>query len=236
MTLARMADPDVSALQALWRSRLDDARLRLDCARNYFKETKQDFASGDISAPVEYYAIQQALRAEMAALKEYSRILAIFNDLTLHGKIPNEDSMLLEDVCQRTASDRIYSIDRQFPASRPYPPRKVRREIEELWRRKLEAAYARYIEAIEECRNLMEQQTSGGTSSPDANDALAQARQRQAESLSKYTRVLEIFADLSRAEMSSRNPSQAGSSFARDDSHRSPSSRSVNTREAIPSD
>lgn len=75
----------------LWRSRLKDARLRLDSARNHFREIKKDFAPGETTARFEYYAIQQALRAEMAALAEYARILAIFNDLTVNGKLPNED-------------------------------------------------------------------------------------------------------------------------------------------------
>ena len=80
-----------SALEALWRSRLCDARLRLDFARNYFKEIQRDFTDGGISAPLERYALDKALRAERAALREYGRILTILNDLTIHGKIPKED-------------------------------------------------------------------------------------------------------------------------------------------------
>ncbi len=86
-----MGDSDHAALEALWRKRLNDALLRLDCARRHYREIKQDFAPGEMTAPVEYYAIQQALRAEVAALAEYSRVLAVLNDLTVHGKIPNED-------------------------------------------------------------------------------------------------------------------------------------------------
>jgi hypothetical protein len=36
-------------------------------------------------------AIQQASRAESAAFREYQRVLSIFADLTIHGKMPPED-------------------------------------------------------------------------------------------------------------------------------------------------
>lgn len=85
MLVASMADP--SALQALWRERLKDARLKLDFARSYFRKIHRDFAEGGISAPLEKYALDQALRAEKAALAEYGRISAILTDLTLHGKL-----------------------------------------------------------------------------------------------------------------------------------------------------
>ncbi len=84
-------DGDRAELEKLWRHRLEDARLRLEFARNYYREIKRDFSDGGISAPVERFEFDKALRAETAALREYSRILAILNDLTIHGKIPNED-------------------------------------------------------------------------------------------------------------------------------------------------
>lgn len=86
-----MGTDDRSALEALWRNRVKDARLRLDFARSYMQEIKQDFASGDLSGPMERYAIQKALRTETVALAEYARILALFNDLVIHGKVPKED-------------------------------------------------------------------------------------------------------------------------------------------------
>ncbi len=86
-----LADVDRPALEALWRTRLNDARTRLNFARNYANEVQQDFSTGYTSAPQERYAFEKALRAERAALAEYARILAIFSDLTLHGKIPHAD-------------------------------------------------------------------------------------------------------------------------------------------------
>ncbi len=86
-----MGRSDRAALEALWRRRLNDARMRLSFARNYANEVQQDFSTGYTSEPQEHYALEKALRAEMAALSEYARILAIFSDLMLHGKIPPDD-------------------------------------------------------------------------------------------------------------------------------------------------
>ena len=82
---------DRAALKELWRKRLKDARLRLDFARSYFREIQGDFADASISAPLERYELDHALRAERAALAEYERILRILNDLVFHGTIPKEE-------------------------------------------------------------------------------------------------------------------------------------------------
>ena len=69
-----MDSPDLSALEGLWRSRLNDARLRLEFARSYYKEVKEDYAAGSVTGPVERFAMDKALRAETAALAEYATI------------------------------------------------------------------------------------------------------------------------------------------------------------------
>ena len=89
--LAPMADLDHSALETLWRQRLNDARLRLIFARNYYREVRQDFTAGAISVPLERFAPDQAIRAERFALVEHARILAILTALALHGAVPKED-------------------------------------------------------------------------------------------------------------------------------------------------
>lgn len=81
--------PDRKALEELWLNRLHDTALRLDFARNFVKELQRDFSAGALpSADGRYF--QRALYAENSALKEYERVLRIFTDLTVHGKIPNE--------------------------------------------------------------------------------------------------------------------------------------------------
>ncbi len=82
---------DRTALEALWRQRVNDAKLRLDFASNYVKEIQRDFSSGELPAPDGHFAYQQALRAESFALGEYRRVLAIFTGLVTHGKEPDED-------------------------------------------------------------------------------------------------------------------------------------------------
>ena len=63
----------------------------MNFARSYANEVQQDFSTGYTSEPQEHYALEKALRAETAAVAEYARILAIFRDLMLHGKLPHDE-------------------------------------------------------------------------------------------------------------------------------------------------
>jgi hypothetical protein len=46
---------------------------------------------GDMKSPDGFFAFQQALRAETAALNEYMRVLEILNALVAHGKTPPDE-------------------------------------------------------------------------------------------------------------------------------------------------
>lgn len=81
-------------LENLWRTRLRDAALRLEFARNFLKEVQQDFPSCDLPSADGRFAFQQALRAENNALAEYNRLLRIFTDLIVDGTIPDENDWL----------------------------------------------------------------------------------------------------------------------------------------------
>ena len=81
---------DRTALENLWRQRLNEAKLRLDFASNYVKEIQRDFSSGELPAPDGHDAYQQALHAESHAIAEYRRILRIFSELVVSGKKPDE--------------------------------------------------------------------------------------------------------------------------------------------------
>ena len=59
-------------LEQLWRNRLDDAKLRLAYATSYANGRDDGWAR----------------RAHETALAEYTRVLRIFTDLVVHGKIP----------------------------------------------------------------------------------------------------------------------------------------------------
>jgi CheY-like chemotaxis protein len=69
-----------------------------------------------------------------------------------------------------------------------------RRELEDLWRSKLEAARLRYNAATEEYRKLLKETPRGVA--PGPGSPLALARQRESEALAEYARVLGVFTDL----------------------------------------
>ena len=60
-------------LEQLWRTRLDDVQLRLDYATSYANGRDDRWAR----------------KAHETALAEYTRVLRIFTDLVVHGKIPD---------------------------------------------------------------------------------------------------------------------------------------------------
>lgn len=82
--------PTRDELEAVWRSRVQNAKMRLDFARNYLKEIQRDLRKGMISSSDGHFALQQALRSERNALAEYARVLRCFTDLVVHGKTAEE--------------------------------------------------------------------------------------------------------------------------------------------------
>ena len=75
--------------ERLWRGRLADAHLRLDFARHFLQEMEREFPLHDTS-PDGQFAYQRALCAEKVAEAEWRRILHIFTDLVMEGKVPDE--------------------------------------------------------------------------------------------------------------------------------------------------
>ena len=84
------AAPNREALEQLWRDRVNDVKLRLDFARSYAKEVREDVHRGAVPSPDGSFAYQRALRMETLALAEYVRVMRIFSALVLEGKIPDE--------------------------------------------------------------------------------------------------------------------------------------------------
>jgi hypothetical protein len=78
------------ALEDLWRSRLTDAQIRHDFARNHREEVARDLLVGHIPDGNGAFAYREALLAEKMALVEYQRVLDIFTALVVGGKIPEE--------------------------------------------------------------------------------------------------------------------------------------------------
>jgi hypothetical protein len=82
--------PNRQALHDLWHERLKDAKLRLDFARNYAREVHRDFPPGATLSPDGAFAQRKAIRAETFAFAHYRRVLEIYTDLTVKGRIPDE--------------------------------------------------------------------------------------------------------------------------------------------------
>ena len=76
-------------LEALWRERLNVARNNLQTARRVAEEVLAMRA--DLPAPDGTCAYRQAIHAESVTLKEYTRVLRVFTDLTIHGITPAEE-------------------------------------------------------------------------------------------------------------------------------------------------
>ena len=75
-------------LEDIWRSKLEQAHHRYQAAtkeyRRLLAETPEGLPPGLDSA------LARARRAESEALAEYSQVLRVFSELTIHGKLPEE--------------------------------------------------------------------------------------------------------------------------------------------------
>lgn len=96
--LGLISEPDASAvsgvtpegktLEELWFKRVTEAKLTNRLAAARVKEIQREVSG--MSSPDGHYAQKQALHAETESLAEYHRVLRIYSDLTLHGKLPEE--------------------------------------------------------------------------------------------------------------------------------------------------
>jgi len=84
-----MEDADRRALGVIWRERLENARVRYEAAKAAVQDARE--LQSQISSPDGSFTLDHALRAEHHALAEFKRVLAVFNDLVVNGKIPDED-------------------------------------------------------------------------------------------------------------------------------------------------
>ena len=81
------------ALEDLWKERLGIARTRYQLAIRQSSLLVDEQKSGLTPEPDGSFAYRQALEKERTALAEYRRVLEIFADLTMHGKLPEEDTV-----------------------------------------------------------------------------------------------------------------------------------------------
>src|SRR5215475_4826469 len=78
-------------LEDFWRQRLREARLKYEEASKAFKATWGEHFETRLTADPTH-AIQQARKAESRALSQYMRVLQVFTDLVVDGKLPPEDA------------------------------------------------------------------------------------------------------------------------------------------------
>jgi hypothetical protein len=78
------------ALENLWGQRLHDAQLQYQIAKTECAKAIAEYVEGPKPSPDALLAASEANRIERAALAEYRRVLMIFNDLVLDGKLPEE--------------------------------------------------------------------------------------------------------------------------------------------------
>jgi hypothetical protein len=76
-------------LDDVWRERVQSARRRYKDSQVLSQRALWERDS--LPSPDGSFGFQHALQAETAALKEYARVLNIFNALVLHGKVPPEE-------------------------------------------------------------------------------------------------------------------------------------------------
>jgi DNA-binding NtrC family response regulator len=92
-TLRTQMSPQPSArsrkeIEEIWCTRLKDADAAYGLAIKRFTSTPQEYNS--LTRPDGSLAVRKVRQQESAARDEYMRILRIFTDLTVHGKIPEE--------------------------------------------------------------------------------------------------------------------------------------------------
>jgi hypothetical protein len=78
--------PDRHELEDTWRARLDESRRQYQEATASYRgllDEKSDGQPPGMDSPFAH-----AWQAESKALLEYCRILRLFKDLTVHGKLP----------------------------------------------------------------------------------------------------------------------------------------------------
>jgi hypothetical protein len=75
-------------LEDVWRLRLEEAAERYHAAQANCAKVLDEFK---MELTVSPEAVMEAKIKESAALQEHIRLLRIFTDLTIHGKIPKEE-------------------------------------------------------------------------------------------------------------------------------------------------
>lgn len=83
--------PSRIEIEDRWRIRLADAKSKHDQAVSLFRRASEEYRAKEIPASDGSLSLHQAIAAESSARKEYIRILRLFTDLVVQGRIPKDD-------------------------------------------------------------------------------------------------------------------------------------------------
>jgi hypothetical protein len=78
-------------LETLWRDRLEIAQAHYRMIKARLGTAMAEHGDGKTPSPDGTFAVRRSLKAETDALREYRRVLSIFTDLTVFGKMPPEE-------------------------------------------------------------------------------------------------------------------------------------------------
>jgi hypothetical protein len=85
-----MSPQVIRELEIVWSGRVRIARDQFLDASKTFQETWYEFL-GPHQTAATANKISRSRKMELDALREYARVVRIFADLVLRGRIPNED-------------------------------------------------------------------------------------------------------------------------------------------------
>lgn len=78
-------------LENFWREKLQQSRTRFEAGKEHAKQAITERNEALTPSSDGAFAVSQSSQAESRALAEYRRVLLLFTDLVVHGKMPPED-------------------------------------------------------------------------------------------------------------------------------------------------
>ncbi len=75
-------------LEALWRSRVREARERYTTAAGRTWAVLEEWEQSLLPSPDGAFIVRRSAELEATALSEYVRVLKVFTELVAHGKVP----------------------------------------------------------------------------------------------------------------------------------------------------
>jgi hypothetical protein len=88
---AHARSPFLIQIEDSWRTRLAEAKRNHGQAVAQFRRAAEEYRVRDVPASDGNLGLHQAIAAESSARREYIRVLRLFTDLVVHGRIPKDD-------------------------------------------------------------------------------------------------------------------------------------------------